>query len=456
MTSKPVTYTVVSQLSGATVPALDAVSVFSAAAYSLRRLSYNYKANAAIRVRRSSDNAELDIGFTAGGDLDTTALLNHTSFDIGRTWDAGVLISGAGAIGITQLSNGDVLTVGLTTNLVYRSTDNGVTWNAGVLVATGANVRDITQLSNGDVLVTGNSTNLVYRSTDNGVTWNAGVLVASGAAIIGITQLSNGDVLVTGNSTSRVYRSTDNGVTWDAGVLVAAGAGLFGITQLSNGDVLVAGLTTNLVYRSTPTGFITTWYDQSGNGRNLVQATAANQPLIVNAGAVVTQNGKPSISFDGVNDVLSSASNFINSLIGGNAFTATSVTGGSNSQFGFTGNLINGGGSIPRLYMQRNAYSYDSASGLIINATFGMRVITYAHDGSSSQSAFLDGVSKGTVTQNVVSSFGGGYLSVPLFSGGVAQAGNASEFLMFASALSTTNRQTLERNQGAYYSISVA
>ena len=413
MTSKPVTYTVVSQLSGATVPALDAVSVFSAAAYSLRRLSYNYKANAAIRVRRSSDNAELDIGFTAGGDLDTTALLNHTSFDIGRTWDAGVLISGAGAIGITQLSNGDVLTVGLTTNLVYRSTDNGVTWNAGVLVATGANVRDITQLSNGDVLVTGNSTNLVYRSTDNGV-------------------------------------------TWDAGVLVAAGAGLFGITQLSNGDVLVAGLTTNLVYRSTPTGFITTWYDQSGNGRNLVQATAANQPLIVNAGAVVTQNGKPSISFDGVNDVLSSASNFINSLIGGNAFTATSVTGGSNSQFGFTGNLINGGGSIPRLYMQRNAYSYDSASGLIINATFGMRVITYAHDGSSSQSAFLDGVSKGTVTQNVVSSFGGGYLSVPLFSGGVAQAGNASEFLMFASALSTTNRQTLERNQGAYYSISVA
>ena len=370
MTSKPVTYTVVSQLSGATVPALDAVSVFSAAAYSLRRLSYNYKANAAIRVRRSSDNAELDIGFTAGGDLDTTALLNHTSFDIGRTWDAGVLISGAGAIGITQLSNGDVLAAGSATNRVYRSTDNGVTWDAGVLVATGANVR--------------------------------------------------------------------------------------GITQLSNGDVLVTGLVTNLVYRSTPTGFITTWYDQSGNGRNLVQATAANQPSIVSGGVVVTQNSKPSISFDGVNDVLSSASNFINSLIGGNAFTATSVTGGSNSQFGFTGNLINGGGSIPRLYMQRNAYSYDSASGLIINATFGMRVITYAHDGSSSQSAFLDGVSKGTVTQNVVSSFGGGYLSVPLFSGGVAQAGNASEFVMFASALSTNDRQTLERNQGAYYSISVA
>ena len=455
MTSKPVTYTVVSQLSGATVPALDAISVFSAAAYSLRRLSYNYKANAAIRVRRSSDNAELDIGFTAGGDLDTTALLNHTIFDIGRTWDAGVLISGATLQSITQLSNGNVLVTGASTNRVYRSTDNGVTWDAGVLVATGATLRGITQLSNGDVLTVGSTTNRVYRSTDNGVTWDAGVLI-SGASLFGITQLSNGDVLVSGFSTNLVYRSTDNGVTWDAGVLVAAGAGLFGITQLSNGDVLVSGFSTNLVYRSTPTGFITTWYDQSGNGRNLVQATAANQPSIVSGGVVVTQNSKPSISFDGVNDVLSSASNFINSLIAGNAFTATSVTGGSNNQFGFTGNLINGGGSIPRLYMQRVSYSYDASAGLVINVTSGMRVITYAHDGSSSQSAFLDGVSKGTVTQNVVSSFGGGYLSVPLFSGGVAQAGNASEFVMFASALSTNDRKTLERNQGAYYSISVA
>ena len=49
----------------------------AAAAYSLRKLRTAY-AGSAIRVRRSSDNAEADIGFTAGGDLDTTALLAHT------------------------------------------------------------------------------------------------------------------------------------------------------------------------------------------------------------------------------------------------------------------------------------------------------------------------------------------------------------------------------------------
>jgi len=32
--------------------------------------------------------------------------------------------------------------------------------------------------------------------------------------------------------------------------------------------------------------FVTTWYDQSGSGNNAIQATAANQPRIVNAGTV--------------------------------------------------------------------------------------------------------------------------------------------------------------------------
>lgn len=55
---------------------LDQLSAPSAAAYSLRKLRNAYTGNA-IRVRRSSDNAEADIGFTANGDLDTTALLAH-------------------------------------------------------------------------------------------------------------------------------------------------------------------------------------------------------------------------------------------------------------------------------------------------------------------------------------------------------------------------------------------
>jgi hypothetical protein len=49
----------------------------AAAAYSLRLLSTSYT-GAAIKVRRSSDDATQDIGFTAGGDLDEAALLSFT------------------------------------------------------------------------------------------------------------------------------------------------------------------------------------------------------------------------------------------------------------------------------------------------------------------------------------------------------------------------------------------
>jgi hypothetical protein len=44
-------------------------------------------------------------------------------------------------------------------------------------------------------------------------------------------------------------------------------------------------------------GFVTKWYDQSGNSRTGSQTTAANQPRIVNAGTIETENGKPSINF---------------------------------------------------------------------------------------------------------------------------------------------------------------
>lgn len=47
----------------------------------------------------------------------------------------------------------------------------------------------------------------------------------------------------------------------------------------------------------TEDGFVKTWYDQSGNSNNAIQATAGNQPQIVAAGAVVTEGGKPAINF---------------------------------------------------------------------------------------------------------------------------------------------------------------
>lgn len=43
-------------------------------------------------------------------------------------------------------------------------------------------------------------------------------------------------------------------------------------------------------------GFVTTWYDQSGNGNNATQTTALNQPQIVSSGAILTVNSKACMS----------------------------------------------------------------------------------------------------------------------------------------------------------------
>jgi len=54
----------------------------------------------------------------------------------------------------------------------------------------------------------------------------------------------------------------------------------------------------------TEDGFVTTWYDQSGNANNATQATAANQPKIVSSGTLVTENGRAAVEFDGTDDRL--------------------------------------------------------------------------------------------------------------------------------------------------------
>jgi hypothetical protein len=59
-----------------------------------------------------------------------------------------------------------------------------------------------------------------------------------------------------------------------------------------------------LAFCGAGNGFVTIWYDQSGNGRNATQTTAANQPQIVSSGNIILDNGKPSAQFDGINDLL--------------------------------------------------------------------------------------------------------------------------------------------------------
>jgi len=153
-------------------------------------------------------------------------------------------------------------------------------------------------------------------------------------------------------------------------------------------------------YDNTVDGFVETWYDQSGNTNHAVQATAASQPKIVNAGSLVTLNNKPSLEFDGVDDSL-----FTTAFIPNHPLTLMAV-----SQL-VDGNSLEGGivsvtsnyDSYHALSANNSAFYFTTRSpniavALNLGATTDPLLITGIKKTASSAEGFKDGTSAGTLT----------------------------------------------------------
>ena len=76
----------------------------------------------------------------------------------------------------------------------------------------------------------------------------------------------------------------------------------------ANGDLDTTALLAFVGTGGTDNGFVTTFYDQSGNGNDATNSTESEQPLVVSAGTLVEENSKAAVDFDGVDDNLQNAS----------------------------------------------------------------------------------------------------------------------------------------------------
>ena len=228
----------------------------------------------------------------------------------------------------------------------------------------------------------------------------------------------------------------------------------------SNGNLNTSAL---LTHCGANNGFVTTWYDQSGNNRNATQATAGSQPQIVNNGVIVTHQSKPTLYFDGDNDyfvhtlnlagesIVNAVVNSFGLLLGRVAsvvFSATPSntrvdnimysTGAYNTQWGsYASGQLNSGITISNNYSLLEVISNNPPTGLVqlyTNGVFSAALAgRYAGDVQTRQSIGAEG-----------------------FGIGNYHYGYIPEVVAFSSVLSTTDRQTLGRNQGAYYGITVA
>ena len=217
-----------------------------------------------------------------------------------------------------------------------------------------------------------------------------------------------------------------------------------------------------LVFVGSGDGFVTIWYDQSGNGCHATQATAGNQPQIVASGAVITEGGQPAIRYNGISQRFDMPSIPFNM----NAISVNVVAKLNNTS---DSGILFSSPDPNRVYVPFFAASSQSLNvGYATNATaFGFggsnltdRYLWQLNAGASTTNAWRNGVASTAVASSSAAETGSD-ISIGSYQAGGSTGSNfwngtAQEVIFFTSALSTTDRQALGRNEGIYFNISVS
>jgi hypothetical protein len=109
-------------------------------------------------------------------------------------------------------------------------------------------------------------------------------------------------------------------------------------------------------------GFVTIWYDQSGNGRNATQTTAARQSRIVNNGTVELLGSKPCINTYAANTFRDYQINYSNlqalpiSMISVHKIDTLPSNGFNNITFTIGGSALQGGGGRYQFYAENTNF----------------------------------------------------------------------------------------------------
>jgi hypothetical protein len=242
----------------------------------------------------------------------------------------------------------------------------------------------------------------------------------------------------------RVRRSSDN-ATQDIGTTIS-------------GDLDAAALAS---FCGSGSCFAATWYDQSGNSQNAVQAGTTSQPRIMSGGVTELEGSRPALRFTATAQWLDAGVIPGQSLQG--SFNLVARCGDASATRHPIGNrdfstargravlAASGGASFA-------AGNVGGASVTLTGSTVAQRVITSLSASSGNMSGALDGiVTTGTTNTYFLASTVGLWIG----GGGVGQSsvgnwvGTISEAMVFNVTLSTSERQTLERDQGSYYGVTV-
>lgn len=251
----------------------------------------------------------------------------------------------------------------------------------------------------------------------------------------------------------RVRRSSDNAESDISASSTADANGNKGIDE--------AAL---LAFAGAGNAFVVTWYDQSGAGLNITQATAASQPRIVLSGVIDKQNSKPTLTFSGSQALQTTSAtavitdltaNFVARWTAGTSII-TIIDNDSDASAGWSHQARE---DLAGDYLEFFYCPYQVSTRAIDTSQTGngtCRVLTgIARSGVDSR-LWTEGTLKATASNAVPCQTKAKFVVGGWGSGGRNLTGVISEVFVFYSALSDTSRLYLERNQGAFFGVTVA
>jgi hypothetical protein len=233
----------------------------------------------------------------------------------------------------------------------------------------------------------------------------------------------------------------------------------------STGELDTAALLAFTGTGALDNGFVTTWYDQSGNGYNATQTTAVNQPQIVSSGAVLTYNSKPTIKFDGVNDFISTPFFAYSNAL--SLYYVTQRIGNGTASDGYCPDISIGRNST----VDRGAFHYvkntvlKGASYPFFNGTFGnydgfgdyvngdKYLINFDMTNSSGWGVTRNNVlEKDVVSSGTINADTGGFIFAHQINGNRYANNNFCEAILWLTNQSS-NRSAINTNINDFYSI---
>ncbi len=196
-------------------------------------------------------------------------------------------------------------------------------------------------------------------------------------------------------------------------------------------------------------GFVTIWYDQTGNGNDATNATETQQPLVVSAGALVTENGKAAVEFDGNPYAL----NFTELNLGDNSWFINAVYKSTRTTledyllYGDSGQTrIRMYTTTARMYVSNVSYSFTIDSHRNTQQLF-----TFEADASKGLSVYQNGTEKGT-EQTIATNDSFNPSSLGQAGSSRTIDGLVQEIIIFNSDQSA-NRTGIETNINTHFSI---